>query len=591
MVGKLVVIILSITIESHRTSLDEIASALRPRTDTSGGGAQVWFSPSSLRSFFAGKLTPERKVWFSKTRHGEQPWQRSFDFSKRDRTWLDSGDQLTNYDARVEQQQSLDAVREILAANGIDFVELPSLSNFGPTLVVDREYTDTVCTSLLEELPNRATAERAGTWTISLRNVRGAKLTAKASKRNPGKVGSVTCLHHRYAPNGRELTTHAQSISIELWRKSSGNDSRADGGKHIAGTLLRRQTEPPLTLDYVEATTWDSAQRNSGKIRLPAPHLRVLQDPIDVVYTWVDGSDPDWRARMLTTLRGADLTAAEPSSISESRYTSHDELRYSLRSLEYYASWVRRIFIVTDGQAPEWLDTDNPKITVVDHREIFADPKVLPVFNSHAIESQLHHIPGLADRYLYLNDDCFFLRPTEPELFFTANGLAKHFPSQVPIDFGDWGQRDLPIISAAKRGRDHIMDKYGRTVTHRFKHTPHAQLRQVLEEMESEEPQLFAQVAASPFRSPEDVSIPSSLHHFDAFARGMSIVGKIGYQFVDLSEPDLELRLLRVARRTDLDVFCLNETTVPDESRENASKLVGRFFEDRFPIPSSFELG
>src|SRR5699024_5083595 len=272
------------------------------------------------------------------------------------------------------------------------------------------------------------------------------------------------------------------------------------------------------------------------------------------------------------------------------RYTSREELRYSLRSLEYYASWARRIFIVTDGQVPAWLNTANPKITVIDHREIFSDPSVLPVFNSHAIESQLHHIPGLADHYLYLNDDCFFLRPTDPELFFTPNGLSKHFPSQVPIDFGEWDQRDLPIMSAAKRGRDHIIKKYGRTITHRFKHTPHPQLRRVLEEMESEEPELFAQVAASPFRSPQDVSIPSSLHHFDAFARGKSVEGQIGYQFVDLSEDDLELRLVRVARRADLDVFCLNETSVPEESKEQVNQLVKRFFEDRFPIRSSFEL-
>src|SRR5699024_3736529 len=335
---------------------------------------------------------------------------------------------------------------------------------------------------------------------------------------------------------------------------------------------------------------WNDAQLDSGRITPPAPHLCVFQDPIDIVYTWVDGSDPAWRNRMLNTQRSSDLTGTEPSSISESRYTSREELRYSLRSLEYYASWARRIFIVTAGQVPAWLNTANPKITVIDHREIFSDPRVLPVFNSHAIESQLHHIPGLADHYLYLNDDCFFLRPTDPDLFFTANGLAKHLPSVVPIDIGGWTPRDLPIISAAKRGRDHVLEKYGKTVTHRFKHTPHPQLRPILEVMESEEPELFAEVAASPFRSPEDVSIPSSLHHLDTFARGLSVEGRIGYQFVDLSESDLELRLLRVVRRSDLDVFCLNETALLDETRETINRTVGQFLNARFPVPSSFEI-
>ena len=99
-----------------------------------------------------------------------------------------------------------------------------------------------------------------------------------------------------------------------------------------------------------------------------------------------------------------------------------------------YASWVRTIYLVTDGQVPHWLDTGHPRIRLVDHRQIFRDQSALPVFNSHAIESQLHHIDGLAEHYLYLNDDMFFGRPVEPELFFHGNGIAKFFVSKTPID-------------------------------------------------------------------------------------------------------------------------------------------------------------
>lgn len=108
--------------------------------------------------------------------------------------------------------------------------------------------------------------------------------------------------------------------------------------------------------------------------------------------------------------------------------------------------------------------------------------------------------------------------------------------------------------------------------------------------MEEEEPELFAQVAASPFRAPEDVSIPASLHHFDAFERGYSTEGQISYQFLDLGRDDIELQLGRLARRTDLDVFCLNETTVMEKSAEAASHTVAQFLQERFPVPSSFEL-
>src|SRR5699024_7866305 len=520
-----------------------------------------------------------------------QTWQRSI--RRRVSPPLGSSAAISTYDAREEQTQSLAQVRSVLGDAGIEFAELPRLSHYSPTLVVDNENTEAVLATLLKGLTGQkegGESETDACWTIRLHNVRGGRLSPRAVRNRSDKVSSVTCLRRRRAANGRELTTPAQTITVELWKKTGAETPRADGGCHLPGTLLRRQTDHTLTVDYIEPTVWHDALRNGNRLRLPAPHLRVLHEPIDIVYTWVDGSDPEWRRKMCATRDSLDLRTSEPSSVSDSRFISRDELKYSLRSLEYYASWARRIFIVTDGQVPPWLDTDNPKITLVDHHEIFSDPSVLPVFNSHAIESQLHHIPGLADHYLYLNDDCFFLRPTDPELFFTANGLANHFPSVVPSDIGGWTPRDLPIISAAKRGRDHVLEKYGKTVTHRFKHTPHPQLRPILEVMESEEPELFAEVAASPFRSPEDVSIPSSLHHLDTFARGLSVEGRIGYQFVDLSESDLELRLLRVVRRSDLDVFCLNETALLDETRETINRTVGQFLNARFPVPSSFEI-
>lgn len=552
----------------------------------------MWYSPSSVRSFLAARLTPGRKAWISRTQHGEQTWQRSIPFTRRAVHRAGANAELRSYDARDEQDWALTAVRTTLSDADIEFAELPRLSHFGPTLVVDEGNAEAVLAALMTDLAESTRDSKAdvrATWTVRIRNIRGAKLSLRTAQKRPSTVGSVSCLRRLRAGNGRELTTAAQTITVELWKKTGAGAPRTDGSHHLPGTLLRRQTDRSLAVDYIEPTVWHDALRNDNRLRLPAPHLRLLHEPVDVVYTWVDGSDPIWRRRMLATRDSLDLRTTESSSVSSSRFTSREELRYSLRSLEYYASWARHIFIVTDGQVPEWLDTANPKISVVDHRDIFSDPSVLPVFNSHAIESQLHHIPGLADHYLYLNDDCFFLRPTDPELFFTANGLTKHFPSIVPIDIGGWTPRDLPIISAAKQGREHILEKYGNTVTHRFKHTPHPQLRPALEAMESEETELFEKVSASPFRSPDDVSIPSSLHHFDAFARGMSVEGRIGYQFVDLSEPDLELRLLRVARSTDLDVFCLNETTLEGASEQAVNLLVAQFFESRFPVPSSFE--
>ena len=95
--------------------------------------------------------------------------------------------------------------------------------------------------------------------------------------------------------------------------------------------------------------------------------------------------------------------------------------RYSLRSLEVNAPWIRNVFIVTNGQIPSWLDTSNPRVKVVTHSEIYRDKTALPTFSSPSIELNLHHIPTLSDYFIYLNDDVFFGSPVFPSDFMTES--------------------------------------------------------------------------------------------------------------------------------------------------------------------------
>ena len=117
--------------------------------------------------------------------------------------------------------------------------------------------------------------------------------------------------------------------------------------------------------------------------------------PIDAVYTWVDGSDPEWQQRKCAALEslGAEATRLDPSATSAVRYKNRDELRYSLRSLERFAPFVRKVYLVTDHQLPDWLDIEHPSLEVVFHEDLFPDPSHLPTFCSRAIECHLHRIP------------------------------------------------------------------------------------------------------------------------------------------------------------------------------------------------------
>lgn len=62
------------------------------------------------------------------------------------------------------------------------------------------------------------------------------------------------------------------------------------------------------------------------------------------------------------------VQSKQDEDVSASRFEDNEELRYSLRSVERHAPWVRHIFIVTNGQIPSWLNLDNPRVTVVSHQ-------------------------------------------------------------------------------------------------------------------------------------------------------------------------------------------------------------------------------
>jgi len=102
---------------------------------------------------------------------------------------------------------------------------------------------------------------------------------------------------------------------------------------------------------------------------------------------------------------------------SESRYRDWDNLRYWFRGVERFAPWVNRVHFLTWGHVPEWLNVHNPWLNIVRHKD-FIPAEYLPVFSSHPIELSMHRIEGLAERFVYFNDDTFLTRPVGPERFF-----------------------------------------------------------------------------------------------------------------------------------------------------------------------------
>ncbi|XP_076967904.1 N-acetylglucosamine-1-phosphotransferase subunits alpha/beta isoform X2 [Tamandua tetradactyla] len=132
-----------------------------------------------------------------------------------------------------------------------------------------------------------------------------------------------------------------------------------------------------------------------------------------------------------------DLSAISPpkqdEDVSASRFEDNEELRYSLRSIERHAPWVRNVFIVTNGQIPSWLNLDNPRVTIVTHQDVFQNLSHLPTFSSPAIESHIHRIEGLSQKFIYLNDDVMFGKDVWPDDFYShSKGQKVYLTWPVP---------------------------------------------------------------------------------------------------------------------------------------------------------------
>ncbi len=135
---------------------------------------------------------------------------------------------------------------------------------------------------------------------------------------------------------------------------------------------------------------------------------------IDFVITWVDMNDPEWQ-RMLAECSGK--IDNSHNSYSEARFRDNGFLKYWFRGVDKFAPWVRKVHFVTCGQKPEWLDENNPKLHLVDHKD-FIPAEYLPSFNSTSIEMHIHKIPGLADRFVYFNDDFYIINHVGTDRFF-----------------------------------------------------------------------------------------------------------------------------------------------------------------------------
>ncbi len=333
-------------------------------------------------------------------------------------------------------------------------------------------------------------------------------------------------------------------------------------------------------------------------------HLSQQQPfPIDAVFTWVDGADPNWleQKRLLRQKLFGD-SGAPGDADNTARFQDNDELRYALRSLARYAPWIRSVHLVTADQRPPWLNTKT--VNLVSHRDIFPENVPLPVFSGRPIEFCVHRIPDLAEHFLYFNDDVMLGRPVCPEDFFLPDGrpllwvVKRGKKSMEKILSRISGSASRSSVVA--RAHAKIRERYGVTPPYIISHFPKAMTRASASALWDAFPREIAATLNSPFRSPADIAV-FILYPLYALAEGLGrarvingprqildVVSGRGMAHMGASLGDGNTRgKMRTIRLLRPRTFCLNDA--PGAS-ENDRQNLADFLKAMFPEPCKYEL-
>jgi hypothetical protein len=349
---------------------------------------------------------------------------------------------------------------------------------------------------------------------------------------------------------------------------------------------------------------------NDGPVQKNSQSLMIKSEAaIDIVYLWVNGNDAAWRQKrqyardQLTPVQRENL--ARYSDV-EGRYRDNDELRYSLRALAQFFPAHGHVYIITDAQVPPWLRLSEG-ITVIDHRDLIPHAQ-LPTFDSGHIESYIHRIPGLSERYFYFNDDVFFGSPVNVADWFWEGGIYVAW-SDEPLVSDEAMRPDATALenacrlsnqwftsfcNAAHPQRESAPNLGGgyQHIFRTFAHSPRPMLKSMLFELERVAPELFEGVRSTVFRTWNTPTIVSDFVMRWALATGRAQVRAHRHWYISSGAVNNQSQFgLLASMLGRIDFFCINDTTDDADPEDPRLENMRDALASMLPLASRFESG
>lgn len=300
--------------------------------------------------------------------------------------------------------------------------------------------------------------------------------------------------------------------------------------------------------------------------------------PIDVVFTWVNDKDPYW----IKKFRSSQLSENAIHTETEmARYSNHNEIFYSVNSVLKFMPWVRTVFIVTDSQIPPGLSRYS-KVKIVDHRDIM-EPSLLPTFNSHVIEAHLHLIPGLAEHFIYFNDDVFVARELPASHFFKGNGHASLFLSGKSLKAMALKGINTPTLFASSRAARLLKSHYNIEIDFPLVHTYVPLRKSIFSAACAEYKKEIEGFLSFKFRTNQDLNLATFFVPWLAYIKGVATPQRDICHYFDIRSPAARMHyeILLKSRNGDTapHSFCANDFSSSKRAVVNYQPLLIDFLE------------
>jgi hypothetical protein len=249
------------------------------------------------------------------------------------------------------------------------------------------------------------------------------------------------------------------------------------------------------------------------------------------------------------------------------------------------------VYIVTDGQSPVWL-RPSAGVTIIDHASLIPVAS-LPTFDSGNIESYIHRIPNLSERFIYLNDDVFFGAPVHAIDWFDGNGICVAWSDEPAVTDEPLRQDATSLDNACRLSHQWLAARQIGAYQHTFRtfaHSPRPMLRSMMVALEEAAPDLFAMVRSTTFRTWDKPTIVSDFVMRWALAHGQATVRDYTHLYISTGDADQLWQIEQlVAQAGSVDFFCINDTTDDAQPHDPRLVRVRAALQQIFPQASRFE--